>query len=64
MHESLEITDSIYVHLKRDEQRERIARLSAQQVSMPDNEFEQYLMSLSKDAKIDTISKLAKSLAG
>ena len=63
MHESLEITDSIYVHLQKEDQRNRIARLSAQPVSMPNQELQQHLLSLSKQAKIDTINMLAKALA-
>ncbi len=63
MHESLEITDSIYVHLQKEEQRNRIARLSAQPISMPNDELQQHLMNLSKQAKLETINLLAKALA-
>lgn len=48
MHESLEITDSIYVHLKLEEQRNRITRLVNQPVGMPDGELEQFLFSISR----------------
>lgn len=63
MHESLEITDRIYVHLQKEDHRHRIARLSCKSVGMPDQELQQYLSRLSKQAKLDTITALAKSLA-
>ena len=63
MHESLEITDSIYVHLRQNDQRDRIARLSAQTTNKPDEELQQYLEQLSKDDTLRAINILAKSLA-
>lgn len=63
MHESLEITDAIYVHVQQEEQRSRIAKMTARSVSVPDQELQQYLMRLSKQAKLDTITALAKALA-
>lgn len=48
MHENLEITDSIYVHLKLDELHNRITKLATQPIGMPDLELEKFLLGISR----------------
>ncbi len=63
VHESLEITDSIYVHLRQNDQRDHIAWLSSQTTNKPDEDLQQYLEQLSKDDTLRAINILAMFLA-
>ncbi|PKN90987.1 MAG: hypothetical protein CVU44_21240 [Chloroflexi bacterium HGW-Chloroflexi-6] len=63
MHESLEITDSIYVHLKQEELRNRMTNLAAQPTCVPDGELEQFLLGVSKQDIPRAINILVNSLA-
>jgi integrase len=49
MHDSIEITDSIYAPMISSDVRERIAGLSGKAVSTPNNELESYLNHLGKE---------------
>ncbi len=63
MHESLEITDRIYVHLRLDDMRNRISKLADQDIKAPNDELLQYLAHLSKSERIRAIGFLANTLA-
>lgn len=64
MHESLEITDSIYVHLKLEELRNRITNLAAQPAGMPDGELEQFLLGVSRQNIPSAIKILVDRMSG
>lgn len=63
MHESLEITDRIYVHLRLDDIRNRISKLADQDIKAPNDELLQYLARLSRPERIRAIGFLADTLA-
>lgn len=63
MHESLEITDSIYVHMLNQEVGERIHAFIRPTEFSPDTDFMTAMASLSKEEKLNAISFLAQELA-
>jgi integrase len=64
MHESLEVTDSIYVHLKLEELRNRITNLAIQPIGMPDSELEQFLLGVSRQNIPSAIKILVDRMSG
>jgi integrase len=60
MHESLDITDSIYAHILQEDVRNRIAQLSTQPINQPDEELQQYLAHISKSDRQRAIVILAQ----
>lgn len=64
MHESLEITDGIYVHLKLEELRNRITNLAAQPVGMPDGELQKFLLGVSRQNIPSAIKILVDRMSG
>lgn len=62
MHESLETTDRIYVHLAQKDLRTRIARLANQTVNQPDDELRAYLTRIAPDDRMKAINILSESL--
>ncbi len=64
MHESIEITDSLYVHLHLEELRNRITRLAAQPVGMPDDELQQFLLGVSRQNIPSAIKILVDRMSG
>lgn len=64
MHESLEVTDSIYVHLKLEEMRNRITNLAIQPIGMPDGELERFLLGVSRQNIPSAIKILVDRMSG
>jgi integrase len=62
MHESLEITDKIYVHLQMEDMRNRITRLASKQTGMPDGELEKFLLDVSRNDIPEAIQILARRM--
>jgi site-specific recombinase XerD len=62
MHESLETTDRIYVHLAQKDLRTRIARLADQMVNQPDDELRGYLNRISPTDRMKAINILSETL--
>ena len=63
MHDSLEITDSIYVHMRNKDVSDRIHSFTAQANLEPGRDLMAFLESLSIDDKRDALIFLAKHLA-
>ena len=63
MHDGLEITDSLYVHLSNKEIGERIHAFTDQAGLELDTDFMNFLAKLSKEDKLKAISFLARELA-
>jgi integrase len=64
MHESLEVTDGIYVHLKLEELRNRITKLAAQPIGMPDGELQKFLLGVSRQNIPSAIKILVDRMSG
>lgn len=62
MHESIEITDSIYAPMLSSDVQERIAGLSEKASSMPDQELETYLAHLGKESLGRALMFIAEKL--
>jgi integrase len=63
MHESIEITDSIYAPILHSEVQERIANLAEKAESMPDNELETFLNSLDRESQKHALIYIAERIA-
>ena len=63
MHDSLEITDCIYVHIRNQDVSDRIHAFTAQVNPDPSTDLMAFLESLSIDDKRDALIFLAKILA-
>jgi hypothetical protein len=61
MHESLETTDRIYVHLAQKDLRTRIASLADQIVNQSDNELRGYLNRISPTNRMKAINILSET---
>ncbi len=62
MHESLETTDRIYVHLAQKDLRTRIARLASPTVYPPVDSLREYLNHISPDDRMKAINILSETL--
>lgn len=63
MHESIEVTDSIYAPILHSDVQERIANLAEKLESMPDNELESFLNSLDRESQKHALIYIAERLA-
>lgn len=64
MHESLETTDSIYVHMLQEDMRTRIAKLSDQATGQPDDELGRLLVRISPNNRMKAINLLSGMMMG